>query len=55
MNGASLRYYDPAGWTGTAVTCYTLTGADDWGGCTQHDKASGQDFSGKPLQRPLAY
>jgi hypothetical protein len=56
MNGASLRYYDPQGWTGTTVTCYTLTGADDWGGCTQHDKAGGQNFTGgKPLQRPLAY
>jgi hypothetical protein len=57
MNGASLRYYDPQGWAGTAVTCYTLGNADDWGGCTQHDKAAGQAFQNpeKPLQRPLAY
>ena len=55
MNGASLRYYDPQGWAGTSITCYTLDGnGDDWGGCSQHDKASGQGFS-KPLQRPLAY
>jgi hypothetical protein len=54
MNGASLRFYDPQGWTGTAVTCYTLSSADDWGGCTKHGSA--QNFQGgKPLQRPIAY
>lgn len=52
MNGASLRFYDPQGWTGTAITCYTLGSADSWGGCTQHNR--GQDFT-KPLQRPLSY
>lgn len=27
MNGASLRFYEPNGWTGTSVTCYTLNHA----------------------------
>jgi hypothetical protein len=55
MNGAGLRFYDPNGWTGTSVTCYTLsnnTTPDSWGACTQHNK--GQGLS-KPLQRPLNY
>ena len=52
MNGASLRYYDPAGWTGTGITCYTLKNADSWGGCTQHSKGTSWT---KPLQRPLIY
>jgi hypothetical protein len=52
MNGASLRYYDPKGWTGTSITCYTLGTADSWGGCTQHNK--GTNWT-KPLQRPLTY
>jgi cytochrome c553 len=52
MNGASLRYYDPKGWTGTNITCYTLGSADSWGGCTQHNK--GTNWT-KPLQRPLTY
>jgi hypothetical protein len=56
MNGAALRYYNPQGWAGTAVTCFTLSSADDWGGCVKHTTGSGQDFQGgKPLQRPLAY
>ena len=49
MNGASLRYYDPNGWTGSSVTCYTLGSDDSWGGCTQHD----QGGSGKPWTRPV--
>jgi hypothetical protein len=55
MNGASLRFYDPGGWTGTSVTCYTLnsdTTPDAWGSCTKHGKGTG--FT-KPLQRPLSY
>jgi len=54
MNGASLRYYDPEGWSTSTFTCYTLGTADSWGGCTQHDKSSGPDFD-RPLQRPIAY
>ncbi len=54
MNGASLRYYDPEGWSSGIMTCYTLSSADSWGGCTQHDKSSGADFE-RPLQRPLNY
>jgi hypothetical protein len=55
MNGASLRFYDPGGWSGTAVTCYTLsrnTTPDSFGSCTKHNR--GQGFS-KPLQRPISY
>jgi hypothetical protein len=55
MNGASLRFYDPQGWTGTAVTCYTLsrnTTPDSFGSCTKHNR--GQGFT-KPLQRPISY
>jgi hypothetical protein len=55
MNGASLRFYDPNGWTGTSITCYTLsknTTPDSWGACTQH--GGGQGWT-KPLQRPLSY
>ena len=53
MNGAALRFYDPAGWTGTGVKCYTLGSADDWGGCTKH--GGGTNTWTKPLQRPIAY
>jgi hypothetical protein len=55
MNGAGLRFYDPNGWTGTSITCYTLsnnTTPDAWGACTQHNKGQGWN---KPLQRPLNY
>ena len=41
MNGNSMRYYDPTGWTGSAYTCYTLSGGDTWGGCTKHAKGQG--------------
>jgi len=54
MNGASLRYFDPEGWSGNTFTCYTLGTTDSWGGCTQHDKSSGPGFE-RPLQRPIAY
>jgi hypothetical protein len=54
MNGASLRYFNPEGWTGTAVTCFTLGTADTFGGCTQHGGKSGAGLT-KPIQRPLSY
>jgi len=55
MNGANLRFYDPQGWTGTAITCYTLsrnTTPDAFGNCTAHNR--GRAWS-KPLQRPISY
>jgi hypothetical protein len=53
MNGASLRYYDPGDWTTGAVACWTLSGADSWGGCTQHDNR-GKDWT-RANPRPLSY
>jgi len=55
MNGANLRFYDPQGWTGTAITCYTLsrnTTPDAFGSCTAHNR--GRSWV-KPLQRPISY
>jgi predicted CxxxxCH...CXXCH cytochrome family protein len=46
-NGASLRYVDPQGWTGSTFTCYTLGSADSWGSCTQHPAGG----SGKPMTK----
>ncbi len=52
MNGGGLRFYDPGGWTGTAVTCYTLGSADGYSSCTRH---SGGRGGTKPFSRPLNY
>jgi mono/diheme cytochrome c family protein len=62
MNGGSQRYYienntqsgsyDPDDWSGTSVTCWTISGADDWSSCTQH--GNGYDWNA-PLDRPLRY
>jgi predicted CxxxxCH...CXXCH cytochrome family protein len=54
MNGANLRYYDPNGWTGSSVTCYTLSSGDSWGGCTQHSPGSGKPWT-RPVQRQIKY
>jgi len=51
-NGASLRFYDPLGWTGTGATCFTLSTADAWGGCTQHNRGTSRT---KLFSRPLSY
>jgi hypothetical protein len=55
MNGNSLRYYDPAGWTGTDVTCYTIDGGeeDSFGACSAH--SGGRGPWTKPVQRDLKY
>jgi hypothetical protein len=62
MNGGSQRFYienntqsgsyDPDDWSGTSVTCWTISGADDWSSCTQH--GNGYDWTA-PLDRPLRY
>ena len=56
MNGNSLRYYDPNGWSGNVtVSCYTIDSgeADSFGACSQHDRnAKTWD---KPVDRDLKY
>jgi hypothetical protein len=59
MNGNSLRYYDPGGWSnGSTVTCYTIGSdeVDSFGACSHHT-GGGADFGqdGKPIQRDLKY
>ena len=56
MNGNSLRYYDPAGWSGNVtVSCYTIDGSeeDSFGACSQHDKTA--KTWDKPVDRDLKY
>jgi hypothetical protein len=57
MNGGGLRFYDPSGWSGTSVTCYTLGGAnggaDAWSSCAHH--ATGTNTFDKPVTRTLDY
>jgi hypothetical protein len=56
MNGNSLRYYNPNGWSGNVtVTCYTIDSSeqDSFGGCSQHNK-SGKGWD-KPVDRDLKY
>ncbi len=53
-NGASMRYYDPMGWTGMVAQCYTLTtGETGWGGCTKH--AGGSGNRNRAFARPVTY
>jgi mono/diheme cytochrome c family protein len=62
MNGGAQRFYienntqtgsyDPDDWAGTSITCWTISGADDWSSCTQH--GNGYDWTA-PLDRPLRY
>ena len=54
-NGASMRYYNPMGWTGSSSQCFTISGQDaPWGGCTKH--GGGQSRTkGAPAQRPISY
>ncbi len=54
MNGNSMRFYDPGGWSGTSITCYTLSAnIDGFGGCTKHGN-SGAGHT-KPFSRNLSY
>jgi hypothetical protein len=66
MNGASLRYYDPNGWSTATFTCYTLAdgevAGDAWGACAQHDPGSGKTYGraatendAGPVQRDIQY
>ncbi|MBW2526629.1 MAG: hypothetical protein JRI23_20775, partial [Deltaproteobacteria bacterium] len=59
MNGGGLRFYDPAGWTTGAGTCYTLgvkkadgIGPDLWSGC---DKHNGGTTAPNRVTRALSY
>ena len=63
--GGSMRWYSPTGavfpnntsdalWEGTSTFgCYTVTGADMYGGCTQHN--TGRNGFTSNRARPLAY
>ena len=54
-NGASLRYQDAMGWSGTQGGCYTLAGSGSgeagWGTCNKHDGTART----KALIRPRDY
>jgi hypothetical protein len=55
-NGGSLRYYDPGTWNSSgrqsSLSCFTLGGADDWGGCVHHGSAGSGE---RQIPRPMTY
>ncbi len=56
-NGGSLRFFDPKGWTSSGAStmaCYTLSGNDNWGGCTAHVGAQNKDGD-RQIARPITY
>jgi predicted CxxxxCH...CXXCH cytochrome family protein len=58
MNGGSLRYYDPSGWTGTTAQCYTLDTKVDtlsWGACGQHSAGGTGKTPTRDFTRPISY
>ncbi len=55
MNGNSMRFFDPQGWTGASVSCYTLANGDEFGGCTKHSGAAGGLSKPAARVRNLSY
>jgi hypothetical protein len=50
-----MRYYNPGTWSGGTRSCYTLSTADTWGGCTQHGSGRSATAPVSDAARPLSY